>query len=46
MVVTFPLFWVFIGVCQFIILMSEGMQYWSDLFFDPDEEDEEPAKEK
>jgi len=47
MVLTAPIFWVFVGVCELIFLMFEGLEYWKDLLFDPDEEDEEEiAKEK
>lgn len=47
MIVTAPFFWILVGFYELVIVVTEGMQYWSDLMFDPDDEDEEEtAKEK
>jgi hypothetical protein len=46
MIVTAPIFWIFIGLYELLFLLCEGLEYWKDLIFDPDEDEEEIAKEK
>lgn len=45
MIVTAPIFWIWIGILEGFMIIMEGMTHWIDLLYE-EEEDEEVAKEK
>jgi hypothetical protein len=46
MIVTAPIFWIYIGVLELWFTILEGVQYWADIIFEPDDEDEEEVVEE